>query len=76
MIFCNPQCDSDHYTAGVGGGTFNTSELILVADILEDDDFHFLLRSELPDGVPTDPTIKYNYYRSSISATEKTKKHR
>ena len=41
------------------GGTFNTSELILVADGLEDDDFHFLLRSELPDGVPTDPAVQY-----------------
>lgn len=36
--------------------TFNTSELIVVADDLDDDDFHFLFRSELVPVEPADPT--------------------
>ena len=42
-------------TTATGNDTFNTSELMVVADDLDDDDFHFLFRSELLPGVLPEP---------------------
>lgn len=41
--------------------TFNTSELMVVADDLDDDDFHFLFRSELVPVAPAEPEVVSDY---------------
>ena len=63
MIFYNSNSNAlyvrDHYGYY---STFSTSELIVVADDLDDDDFHFLFRSELLPVVAPDPRPARDHY--------------